>query len=66
MRLDYNIKPLGLAQGSGSNAAKYEITVWQPCGVIEISFWDKHPTAVELEVIACQCTGCKAMTANAG
>ena len=66
MRLDYNIKPLGPIQGSGPNATKYEVAVYQPCGAVEFSFWDNRPTAAELETITCQCTGCKAMTANAG
>jgi hypothetical protein len=66
MRLDYNIKPFRATQGAIPAVAKYEVTVYQPCGVIEISFWDRSPTAAELGVITCQCTGCKAMTANAG
>ena len=66
MRLDYNIKPLGPSYGSGPNAAKYEVTVYQPCGAVAFSFWDNRPTAAELETITCQCTGCKAMAANAG
>jgi hypothetical protein len=65
MRLDYNIKPLGPFYGSGPSAAKYEITVYQPCGAVEYSFWDTHPTAAELSTITCQCTGCKTMAENA-
>ena len=62
MTLDYNIRLHNPSQG-GIGLPVYEVTVTQPCGSVEFSFWDKHPNDIEMRTITCQCTDCKAMTA---
>jgi len=61
MTLEYTTT---MYKGFGS-APIWEVQITQPCGTVEISFWDRYPSEVERNAITCQCTDCRAMDAEA-
>lgn len=61
MKLEYTTT----MYGSLKSRPVWEVQVMQPCGTLEISFWDRHPSEEERNAITCQCTDCKAMAADA-
>lgn len=61
MTLEYTTTTYGSVKGSPA----WEVQITQPCGALEISFWDKYPSEVERNAITCQCTYCRTMDAEA-